>query len=50
MRERFEVKKINEKTFGLYIDGILLGTSKAHFDCDLAREVILKSTFDWMTL
>ena len=43
MKERFEVKKIDEKTFGLHIDGVLIGTSKAHFDCDHAREIILKA-------
>lgn len=41
MRERFEVKPEGDK-FGLFLDGELLGTSKAHCDCDHARELILK--------
>ena len=40
LRERFDVTEVDGK-FGLYLDGHLLGTSKTHFDCDAAREVIV---------
>jgi hypothetical protein len=40
---QFEVRQEGMKLFGLYLDGVLLGTSKSHYDCDLAREHILKA-------
>jgi len=43
LRDRFEVKTEPDGKFGLYLDGECIGTSKAHCDCDHAREVILKS-------
>lgn len=44
-RDRFEVKE-EEGKFKLYLDGKVLGESRAHSDCDFAREVILNAFVD----
>ena len=42
-RVTFEIKQLDEKTFGLFINQRLLGTAKTHCDCDLVREIIINN-------
>ena len=44
-RKWIEVKQIDPKTWGLFVSGGLLGTSKSRFDADHAR-VILENAID----
>jgi hypothetical protein len=38
-----EVKQIDAKQWGLYVNGILIGTSKARFDADHAKVMLEKA-------
>lgn len=40
-----EVKQIDPKTWGLFVDGVLFGTSKSRFDADHGK-VILENALD----
>ena len=35
-----EVRQIAEKSWGVYVNGVLLGVSKARFDADHAKAVL----------
>ena len=37
-----EVKETDEGKWGLYLDGVLLGESKHHYDADHAKQVLLR--------
>lgn len=40
---RIEVAQIDVKSWGLYVNGILIGTSKARFDADHAKVMLEKA-------
>jgi hypothetical protein len=41
-----EVKQIEEKLWGLYVNGQLLGTSKARCDAEYAKQILTKNVID----
>lgn len=43
-----EVKPVDEKIFGLYVDGVLLGTSKSDCDARFAMHILEKAAVQKM--
>jgi hypothetical protein len=43
MLPNIEVKQIDEKQWGMYVNGVLIGTSKGRFDADHAKVMLEKA-------
>jgi hypothetical protein len=39
----YEVRPEADGKFGLYVDGVLIGTSKAQFDADFAKQLLINA-------